>query len=253
MVGGDLGDLTVMEPVGAGVTHVDQGQDVLAVLVDQAHRGERGPHAPQFGVVQTVLPDHGVGLGDRLGQPGPVGCRPKAEVRASTAIRAATSPPAWPPMPSATAKRVEVSTARSWLTDRTRPVSVAEPDRSRVISLPHLEDGAAHLQEVALLEAGPLADAHGVDPGAVGRAEILGPQVPVEPEQAGVQVGRVGVVVDGHAAPGRPAHRDLVADVVGPAGLVLGPDDMEAEQLALRPRAVRRPWARWRPAAVGGA
>ena len=139
--------------------------------------------------------------------PAPVGWRPKAAARASTAIRAATSPPAWPPMPSATANRVGVSTARSWLTERTRPVSVAEPDRRRVISLPHLEHGAADLEEIALLEPGPLADAHGVDPGAVGRAEVLGPQIAVEPEQPGVQVGRVGVVVDGHPAAGGPARR----------------------------------------------
>ena len=62
--------LAVVEPVGTGVTHVDQGQDIPAVLIDQPHGGEGGAHPPQFGVLQTVLPDHAVGLGDRLGQTG---------------------------------------------------------------------------------------------------------------------------------------------------------------------------------------
>ncbi len=79
VVGGDLGQLAVVEAVGAGVTHVDQGQYVVPVLVDQAHRGERGPHAPQLGVVLAVLPDDGVGLGHRLGQPGPGGLPPEGD------------------------------------------------------------------------------------------------------------------------------------------------------------------------------
>ena len=71
VVGGELGDLAVMEAVGAGVPHVDQGQDVAGRLsLTRADGGERGPHAPQLGVVEAVLPDHRVGLGDRLGQPG---------------------------------------------------------------------------------------------------------------------------------------------------------------------------------------
>src|SRR5664280_3663113 len=166
-------------------------------------------------------------------RPKPVGCLPKAAVRASTARRDATSPPAWPPIPSATAKRLEVSMARSWLTERTRPVSVAEPERRRVISPPDLEHGAAYLQEVALVETDPLVDALGVHPGPVGRPEVLGPQIAVEPEEPGVQVGGVGVVVDGHAAACGPAHGDLVTDVVGATGLVFGADHMETELLGL--------------------
>ena len=68
VVGGDLGQLSFVEAVGTGVTHVDQGQHVLAVLVDQGHRREGGPHAPQLGILLAALPDHGIGLGDRLGQ-----------------------------------------------------------------------------------------------------------------------------------------------------------------------------------------
>src|SRR5664280_2027662 len=113
--------------------------------------------------------------------PAPVGWRPNATPRASMASREATSPPAWPPIPSATANRLGDSTARSWLTDRTRPVSVAEPDRRSVISLPHFEHGAAHLQKVTLFELGALADAHGVHPGAVGGTQVLRPQVTVQP------------------------------------------------------------------------
>ena len=77
VVGGDLGELAVVEPVGAGVTHVDQGEDVLTVLVDQGHRGEGRAHAPELGVVLAVLPDHSVGLGDRLGQARPGGLAPE--------------------------------------------------------------------------------------------------------------------------------------------------------------------------------
>src|SRR5271165_5938050 len=127
-------------------------------------------------------------------------------------------------MPSATANRVGVSTARSWLTERTSPVSEAEPERRRVISLPDLEDGASHLKEIPLLEACPLVDPDGVDPGPVGGAQILGPEVAVEAEQPGVQVRRVGVVVDRNATARRPAHRHLVPDVVDPSGLVLRAD-----------------------------
>ncbi len=77
VVRGDLGQLTVMEAVGAGVTHVDQGQHVLTVLVDQAHGRERRAHPPELGVVPAVLPDHGVGLGHRLGEAGSGGLPPE--------------------------------------------------------------------------------------------------------------------------------------------------------------------------------
>jgi serine/threonine protein phosphatase PrpC len=86
---------------------------------------------------------------------------------------------------------------------------------------------AADLQEIPLLQLGPLLDAHGIHPRAVGRPQVLDPQVTVEAEQAGVEVGGVGVVVDGYAAARRPAHGDLLADVVDPSGLVVGPDDVE--------------------------
>jgi hypothetical protein len=101
-----------------------------------------------------------------------------------------------------------------------------------VISFSDFEYGAPDLQEVALFQSGALTDPHGVHPGAVGGAEILRPDVPVEAEQAGVQVRRVGVVVDGHAAARSPAHRDLVADVVAPARLVLRADDVQTKLLS---------------------
>src|ERR1039458_10201160 len=71
VVGGDLDHLAVVKPVGARIADVDQGQDVVAVLVDHGHGGQRGAHAAQLGVLLAALPDHSVGLGDRFGQPGP--------------------------------------------------------------------------------------------------------------------------------------------------------------------------------------
>ena len=230
VVDGDLGELAVVVAVGARVAHVDEGDDVPVVLVHQGRRSHGGAHAPQLGVVEAVLEHHPVGLGDGLGQSRPGGLGAEGD---GSACRRRVGPPPrhrhGPPMPSATANRVPVSTARSWLTDRTSPVSVAEPERSSVMSAPDLEHGAADLEEVPLLQLGPLLDADGVDPGAVGRAEVLHPQVAVEAEQAGVQVRGVGVVVDGDPAAGCPAHGHLLADVVDPAGLVVGTDDVEAE------------------------
>ena len=75
------------------------------------------------------------------------------------------------------------------------------------MSLPDLEHRAADLEEVPLLETGPLVDPHRVDPGAVGGAQVLGPQVAVEAEEAGVKVRGVGVVVDGDPAARRPGPR----------------------------------------------
>src|SRR5579863_8288629 len=102
------------------------------------------------------------------------------------AVRAAISPPTWPPIPSATANKVRLSSARSSLTVRTRPTSEADPDRRTVNSPPasswaavssrryrvapspgHLEDRATHLEEVALSELGGGPDALGVDPRAI--------------------------------------------------------------------------------------
>src|SRR5665213_4288944 len=125
--------------------------------------------------------------------------------------------------------RVRVSTARSWLTERTRPVSVADPERRRVISPTDLEHGAADLQEIPLLQLGPLVDPHGVHPRAVGRPEVLHPRVAVEPEQACMQIGGVRVVVDRDPASRCTANGHLLAHVVDAAALVVGSDDMELE------------------------
>src|SRR5665811_1820893 len=73
--------------------------------------------------------------------PDPVGWRPNAALSSSIARRDATSPPAWPPIPSATANRLEVARAKSWLEERTRPTSEADPDRRTVMSLTDFEYG----------------------------------------------------------------------------------------------------------------
>ena len=73
VVDGDLRQLSVVVAVGARVAHVDEGDDVAVVLVDQGGGGEGGAHATQLGVVEAVLEHHPVGLGDGLGQPRPGG------------------------------------------------------------------------------------------------------------------------------------------------------------------------------------
>src|SRR5579863_9068989 len=128
-------------------------------------------------------------------RPSAEGLRANSAWRVSMAVRAAISPPTWPPIPSATANSVRLSSARSSLTVRTRPTSVAEPDRRTVKGPPavsserrhaprtglarsprHLEDGATHLEEVALAELGRGPDPLRVDPGPVGRPQVLHPQ-----------------------------------------------------------------------------
>src|SRR5579872_5237202 len=160
-------------------------------------------------------------------RPSMVGLREKPDWSASMARPAATSPPACPPMPSATANRVMLSRDRSSLTVRTRPTSVAEPDRRTVTAWPggrssgHLEHGAAHLQEIAAPQSGGAVDLLGVHPGAVGGPEIFHPDGTVAAKDPGVEVRGVGVLhVDG-AARG-PTDGDLVRQVVGLAPVVLG-------------------------------
>src|SRR5699024_6594013 len=59
-----------------------------------------------------------------------LGADPTSSRMASMTIPLATSPAAWPPMPSATRKTSPSASAASSLCGRTRPTSVASPDRT---------------------------------------------------------------------------------------------------------------------------
>ena len=141
--------------------------------------------------------------------------------RASTAVWEATSPAAWPPMPSATANRGAATRSWSWLVARTRPTSVAEPARSSVIggSLGQLEDwscrpgggplGAAPPEPATLwsLRKVPL-----VEPRSSTKYS------PVPPEDPGVELGDERVVGQGTPQPGGPSDGQLLAQLEGLAG-----------------------------------
>ncbi len=154
----------------------------------------------------------------RAGPP-TVGARSKACSSVSTATRAATSPPTWPPMPSATAKRFGRSSGMSWLIVRTRPTSVAEPDRSTVTGRPRRPSSRSGAGRPCPA-ASRLLDLLGVDERAVGRAEVLDPELVVAPEEAGVQRRGVDVLGHGDAATGRAPDRQLVVEVVGLPGVL---------------------------------
>ena len=70
VVGRHLNQAALRVHVRPGVTHVGQGQRVLAlVAADQGHRRQRGAHAPKAGVGLALLPDCGVRLRKRPAQP----------------------------------------------------------------------------------------------------------------------------------------------------------------------------------------
>ncbi len=133
MVGGELDQLVAVQPVRPRVTHVGEHQPVAVVGRHQGRRDHRGPHAPQVDVGAAALPHRPVRLVDGArpdrrrtasGRTRPAGCRWRCGPRSPL--------PTWPPIPSATANRVRLSSARSSLTVRTRPTSEAEPDRRTV-------------------------------------------------------------------------------------------------------------------------
>ena len=86
----------------------------------------------------------------------------------ATASAEATSPPRWPPMPSASTKRSSPAPKSSWLMARTRPTAEAAPckrrtrRRPRLTGLPfaggprspQLQDDVADLQVVARAQRG---------------------------------------------------------------------------------------------------
>ena len=63
---GELRELTVAQQVAARIAHVHEREQVLAVLLDDSHGGDRGAHAPFVGLVLRELPDGAVGRLDGL-------------------------------------------------------------------------------------------------------------------------------------------------------------------------------------------
>ena len=154
-------------------------------------------------------------------------------------MRAATSPPRWPPIPSATA-------ARSLR--RQGEVLVGGPQVAGV-------RGGRRPQRLIGRPRGPCCRPSpgpraGDGPGssrrssfsqrAVGGAEVLDPELAAAPEDTGVDRGGEGVVVERHGAAGRPADGDLVAqleDAPAPLGRI---DDAKAQRERLVGRRAER-------------
>ena len=106
VVGGDLAQLAVVQEVRPRVADVADEQGAPR---GERARGDGGAHAAQGGVGQRLVVHRAVGFLDGLAQrpPGVTAAR-----SASTAVALATSPPRWPPMPSATAIRPMASSTR---------------------------------------------------------------------------------------------------------------------------------------------
>src|SRR5580700_1423523 len=137
-------------------------------------------------------------------------------------------------MPSATAKRSAASSGRSWLTLRTRPTSVAEPERRTVTWPPRTR--LTHLKNVTLAQALGLRDLLRVHIGAVGRTEVFNPQLVVLTEEPSVKSGRVDVVGRGNTTTGRSPDGELVIEVKGLSLMLRGLDDAQIQLFAFRLR-----------------
>ena len=116
--------------VGAGVAHVHEDEPVPLAHGHEGGGDQGGAHAPQRRVVQLRFPDGPVGVRTAATRPSVVGVRVKRRWSAAMAVAAATSPPAWPPMPSATAKRVRLSRALV-LVDGADPTDVGGRSRAQ--------------------------------------------------------------------------------------------------------------------------
>src|ERR1700712_3251107 len=144
-----------------------------------------------------------------------------------TAMAEAMSPPAWPPMPSATTKSASPAYPESWFWVRTRPTWLTAAPVVIVAprSATELERGRAHLHRHADGHLGGGVDAGTVDERAVRRVEGLHDPVGAPQQQARVMGGRV-VVTDLQPGVARaPDHERLRAEGDLEAGLAAGRDD----------------------------
>src|SRR5690606_27228751 len=140
----------------------------------------------------------------------------------------ATSPPACPPMPSATTNRLLPAYPESWLLERTLPVceiATLEPSKTMPTLGAKLERRGPDLDGGADLHGDGLRDALAVVPGSVRRGEVLQHPLLAPQDQAGVL--RRGVVVAHHEAglAGAADRERLVAEGQFEARLRAGRDD----------------------------
>src|SRR3978361_1638785 len=100
-------------------------------------------------------------------------------------------------MPSATASTRLLVRNESWLSERTRPTSGADPHRScisRSYPSADLEHRVADLEAVALVHHHRPRDLAPVEVGAVRRTEVFDEELPLTGEHPRVQLRDVGVV-----------------------------------------------------------
>ena len=133
MVLGEPGESSLAEEVGAAVAHVGHRE---RPALDEVAGDERGAHAGEvrIGARRAKTAWLAERKAERSRSSGDPARPPKQPARWSTAIRLATSPEAWPPSPSATAKRPASGMIRkaSSLCLRFRPTSVAPMAASRM-------------------------------------------------------------------------------------------------------------------------
>src|SRR5580698_9654053 len=110
-------------------------------------------------------------------------------------------------MPSATANKRPISRALSWLSERTRPTSVATPERTRVTtwSPRDLEHRLTDLNQVPLGELGDPGQPLGVHERSVRRTKVFHVEMIVTPVDPRVLHRRVGVPGGGQSTAGGPA------------------------------------------------
>src|SRR5680860_1246823 len=133
---------------------------------------------------------------------------PSRAAKRPTARDDAMSPPAAPPMPSATTSRCGPANAESWLSARTSPTSERAAKRSvRYMSGPQFQRGGANADALTDRERNGVLDFLIAQERAVGGAEILDQPVSVLGKDAAMPC-RQEVVFDHHGARGRAPDQD---------------------------------------------
>ena len=120
-----VGDLVELRPAEVRPRVTDVGERHLVTCAEE--RGHRGAHALELGAVVDLRLD--LGVGGRNGPAevvvasSPPWLSPSRVTMVPMAMELAMSPPAWPPMPSATTRRWGPAYPESWFSERTSPTS----------------------------------------------------------------------------------------------------------------------------------
>ena len=130
-----LAELAQVPPAQAVHPAVPQVEHQQSGPGDPGDAGHRGAHPRNPAVGARPPPDLRVGApsaANRTPSGSSTWWRSRRSARRATAIALATAPPAWPPMPSATANTSGPASSASSLWSRTRPWWVAEPHRTSI-------------------------------------------------------------------------------------------------------------------------